>query len=272
MGLLNRLLTILLDGFLLPWRSLDPVWGLAALSALAGVVLVWLFGKVSPQRRMGRLKRRIEGHLLEIWLFRDSMRVVLAAQARVLWSTLKYSLCSAQALLVLMVPVVLLMAHLQARFGYQALAEGEATIVRVVYSQPTPAEAMDAKLDVPEGLVLQTPALRIPVNGEVDFRVGAVRTGDYVITVRAGGQEIAKTVRVGLGEGPLSPVRSSSLFQRLLYPVEAAVPKGPVASVCLDYPRRELAFFGLHTHWVWPFLVFSLAAGYLVKGLFRMRL
>ncbi|MFC1596980.1 hypothetical protein ACFL5Q_03445 [Planctomycetota bacterium] len=272
MDLLNRLLTICLDGFLLPWRSLSPIWGLAAVSTLAGVVMVWIFGKVSPQRRIGALRTRIEGHLLEIWLFRESTRVALAAEARVFYNTMKYLLALLPALMVLMVPVVPLMAHLQARYGYLPLAAGESTVVRVVYRQPTSAEAMDVRLDVPDGLALETPPLRIPTTGEVDFRVGTLREGDYTITVRAGEQKITKTVRVGPGQRPLSPVRGGSLLDRLLYPVEAAVPKGPVASVRLDYPQRDVAFFGFEVHWIWPFLILSLVAGFLVKGFLKVKL
>jgi hypothetical protein len=272
MDLLNRLLTTCLDGFLLPSRSLSPIWGLAAVSTLAGVVMVWIFGKVSPQRRIGALRTRIEGHLLEIWLFRESTRVALAAEARVFYNTIKYLLVLLPALVVLMIPVVPLMTHLQARYGYQPLAEGESTIVRVEYRRPTSAEGMDVGLDVPDGLALETPPLRIPTTGEVDFRVGAVRKGDYTITVRAGEQKITKTVCVGPGLRPLSPVRGSALIDRLLYPVEPAAPKGPVASVRLDYPQRDVAFFGFEVHWVWPFLILSLVAGFLVKGFFRVNL
>jgi hypothetical protein len=42
-------------------------------------------------------------------------------------------------------------------------------------------------------------------------------------------------------------------------------------AAAIDYPRRDFRFFGYTVHWVWPFLVLSLVAGYLLKGVFRVQ-
>ena len=77
---LNRVLTHAFDLLLAPLDQCHPMWGVATVSVLTGVLMAWLFGKLSNQRRIRELKRKTKGHFLGMWIFRHNLRAVLAAQ------------------------------------------------------------------------------------------------------------------------------------------------------------------------------------------------
>ena len=264
--------TRLFDAILYPASGLHPIWGLTLVSVLYAVIAVWLVGKMSDQPLVRTLKARIKGHLLEMWIFRDHTRVVLAAQARIVWGATKLSLGLLPSLLVLMVPTMLALIQLQARYGYQPLQSGDNTILKITFSEAACPDAIDAELEVPDGLQVQSLALRIPAEREVDFRVGAKREGRYGLVIRSGGQTVAKSVQVGASAAPLSPVGAGGLVDRILSPVEAALPEGPITCVRLEYPQRAIAFWAVQCHWLWPFVVLSVLAALVMKRLFHVEL
>jgi hypothetical protein len=272
MDFFNRIVTTTFDALLYPFGRLQPIWGLAFVSVLTGAALVWLFGRVSNQRRVRTLKATMKGHLLEVWIFRDRLPVVLKAEGRLLRQTGKYLLCTLPSFLVLMVPVLLIMVQLQARYGYRPLHAGEQALLKVFAGDDAMDQLAETKLKVPKGLVLETPALRIPRTQEVDFRIKAVNGGRYEVGIEGGGKSVTKTVDVGPIRTALSPQRSARFFDRLLYPVEAALPAGPIASAEIAYPQETIPLGRYHIHWVWLFLVISMAAGYALKGVFRVEL
>jgi len=272
MDLLNTALTGFFDLILRPFGGAHPLWAITAVAVPLGVVLVWAFGKVSNQQRIARLKNRIKGHMLEMWIFRQSPGTVLKAQGRTLANAFLYAGACVRGFLILMIPMALVMVQLQARYGYAPLAPGEAVILRVVCGDGGPPELSDLALKVPDGVVVETPALRVPSAGEVDFRVRADRPGPHRLTVLAGQERVVKTLSVGTRGKAVSPVRSRSLLGRLLHPAEPAVRGRRIESVEVHYAGALLELWGLRLHWMWPFLLISIAAGVAVKGLLKVQL
>ncbi|MFH1269227.1 MAG: hypothetical protein ABIK89_26150 [Planctomycetota bacterium] len=272
MDFFHACLTRLFDAILYPASRLHPICGLTIAAVLSAVIIVWLVGKTSDQRLVRTLKARVKGHLLEMWIFRDCTRVVLTAQVRILSSSVRLSLCLLGSLLVLLIPMTAIMAQLQARYGYRPLEPGDGAILRITFSDAAAPDAIDARVEVPEGLVLESLALRIPAEREVDVRIGARRAGDYRVVLRSAGQTVGKSVHVGAWAGPLSPVRAKGLVDRVIYPIEAALPDGPITRIRLEYPSRTLAFGAVDLHWLWPFLVLSVLAVFAMKRLFHIEL
>ena len=71
MGLFNKLLTLLFGLLFRPFQSFDPIWALIFISLVAGVLMLWLFGKVSNQETIRAVRDRIRGNLLGVRLFGD---------------------------------------------------------------------------------------------------------------------------------------------------------------------------------------------------------
>ena len=266
MYLFNHIVTAAFDAVLSPFGRMPPIWGLAMVSVATGVVLVWLFGRVSNQQRVRLLKATMKGHLLEVWIFRDQLPNVLKAEGRLMRQTGKYLLCTLPAFLVLMVPVLVIMVQLQARYGYRSVRPGEHVLLKLFADEGAMNRLAGVSLHVPAGLVAETPALRIRRTGEVDFRIGAVKEGRYKVGLEVDRQTVTKTIDVGPVRCAVSPQRSTRLVDRMLYPVESALPAGPIAAAEVTYSPATIALGGFHIHWVWLFLVISMAAGYALKS------
>jgi len=272
MDIFNFIITRLFDALLYPFRTIHPVWGLAAVSVLTGAVMVWIFGKVSNQKRIRELKTEIKGRLLEMWLFRDNTVVVLKAQFRTFWLTAKYALWSLLALVVLMVPVTLIMIQLHARYGHEPLRPGEDAIVTITYAKPVNIDSMEVTLKPANSFVVETPALRVPEKREVSYRIRAESEGHHELLVNVLGKSTGKKLYVGQTGLAISPLRSGHWFDRLLNPSEPSMPECQLASIEVRYPPRELSLLGMQFHWLWPFFILSIVAGFALKGFFGVEL
>ena len=266
MDYFNQLLTKLCDGLLMPFRALDPIWGILFLSTVTGIIMVWLFGKTTNQRLIRSLKTQIKGHLLEMWLFRESLRLTLTAQRKVLWTTTKYAFCSFRALIVLMIPALLIMIQMQARYGWEPLEVGDSTIVTVTYADYMPVEAMSPMIEVSRGLEIETPLLRIPNERTSNFRVGVLEEGPQEIRFEMDGQQFTKNFTTAHSDNVVSPVRASGWGDQLLYPIEASLPPGSIRTVSVEYPDAQISILGWGIHWLWVFMIISILAGFALKG------
>jgi len=268
MDYVNLALTGFFDLLLYPFRWMHPIGGLAAVSVLTGAAMVWIFGKVTNQRRIRELKTRIKAHLLEMWIFRDHMAVVVKAQGRVVWAAARYAASSVPGLLVILVPVVLVMIQLQSRYGYEPLRTGQSSIVKIRLKEPTPLDRMNVELEPSHGLVVETPPLRIPESREVSFRVKAVEPGEHEIAVVLGDERVQKTVCAGPPTCTISSLRASGVVDRIFHPVERSLPSGPIESVEVEYRSKDILWWGMEFHWLWAFCILSLAAGFSLKRFF----
>ncbi|GAG02027.1 unnamed protein product, partial [marine sediment metagenome] len=84
--LLNKVWRALLE----PVAGFSPFVALLLISLVTGVVMLWIFGAVSNQKAIKRVKDKIKAHLLEILLFNDSLKMVFRAQGCVVGYTFKY--------------------------------------------------------------------------------------------------------------------------------------------------------------------------------------
>ena len=83
-------MTGLFDLVFLPFLSLDPMWGLTVVSLLVGVLMLWIFGKVSDQNAIGLIRDRIRGNLIGIRLFGDDLGMLFRLQGTIFRQTLTY--------------------------------------------------------------------------------------------------------------------------------------------------------------------------------------
>ena len=268
MDYFNLALTTLFDMLLYPFRRVHPMGGLTVISVLTGIGMVWLFGKVSNQKKIHRVKTRIKAHLLEMWIFRDNLKVVFRAQGRTLLNTGRYALCSLRALAVIIIPVVLIMIQLQARYGYEPLKPGESTIVRIRYKDAVTLTAMDATLEASPAVVVETPALRIPETGELCYRASVIEPGVHKLTVASADMHVEKTICAGEGGRTMSSMRPGKWLDRLFHPIEPAMPAGLLESIEVGYDSRRISWLGMDFHWIWAFFILSIVAGFSLKRAF----
>ncbi len=258
----NRLIGILIDGLLWPFRDLPDWVGLAFVSLLTAVGVLLVYRAASDQEGIAAVRRAIVGAILEMRLFRDDLVVVFRAQGRVLRYSFRYFRYSLVPLAWVLLPLALLVAQLQHVYGYRPLEVGDRTVVKALLP-----EDVDPTLEVSTGLRVESPGLRIPSLGEVDWRIAATERGRHTLEVRVGERGVTKTVQVGVGGGRVSPTRPSRGFiDTLLHPAEDPVPRdAPVHSISIAYPEASVSLLGWEMHWVVAFLLLTIVFGFALQ-------
>jgi len=257
-------MTTAFDLFFAPFAG-SPWLGLAAISLVTGVMALLVFRYASSQQRIREVKSQIIAHLLEVWLYRDEMRVVIRAQGAVVRDNLKYLGYALVPLICMILPMAALLVQADLRYGHRALEVGERAIVAV---RLRPGLSLsDVSLVAPAGIEAETPAVRMLTDSEVDWRVRATAQGNHTLRIVIGGAEVTKEVVVGERMARLSGARVEGGVQHFLNPGEAALPAGgPAESIRITYPDGSLTLFGRPVHWIWPWLALSMVFGYALKG------
>lgn len=260
MTLLNALLVRAADAVLSPLADLPAVAVVAGAALATALVVLGVMRLTSNQASLAAVKRQIHAGLLEMRLYNDDLGALLRAQRNVLWQNVRYVGYSLVPLLVTAVPLTLVIAQLQAWYGYQGLTPGAPVAITAALDGPVDAVP---RLDSPAFDVVG-PARYFPTRGEVVWRVMPRVAGASVMrVVTARGVVVEKTVHVEARASAArrSPSRSrGALLDQLLYPSEAPIDPGAgVSSVRVPYEARTLSIAGLGMSWLVLYLVLSLA-------------
>ena len=278
MILVNRALRAAFDRLLWPFHALPPIVGLVAVSLAVSIGMLYVFKWTSNQTKLEAVKRQIHACLFEIRLFRDDVPAILRAQAEILRHNSRYLALSLVPMLWMIVPLVFVIAQLQFHYGYRGLRPGEDFIVKVrlkegwegsgaaASSQGSSRPA--ATLEAPAGVMVATPAVWMPAERELAWRLRAQEWGDYELKLRLGDEEYAKTAQVSAAVRRRSPVRlAGGLLNELLYPAEEPLPRdSPVASIALGYREDSISLFGWPAPWIVAFFALSVAFAFALRG------
>ena len=262
-SLVNAAATLVVDVLLLPVGWLAPGSQAFWLGVPGAVLALLVFKAVSNQAGIERAKDRIKAHLLELWLYRDDLVVSLRAMGALVRQNLAYLGHSLVPLAVMLVPFLLVVVQIESRFAYRELRPGETALLTLTLDEAGPRpSALAPTLDAPEGVAAETPALRIDAERQLVWRLRAGDAGTHRIEIRLDGDALEHTVAAGTNGRGVTPLRyRASDWNVLLYPLETALPPGPVVSVELTYPRGRGAFLGLSTA-SWIFFGSSLLFGF----------
>ncbi len=291
-GFFGGLLTWLFDVMLWPFRSLSPWWPIVVVSLLTGIAMLWLFGKISNQAAIRVVRDGIRGNLIGIRLFGDDLGLLFRLQARIFKQTLTYLGYAAVPFILMIVVIIPILIQLELRFAHRPLREGEVTVVNVRVTDPAAIDGGVA-LDVPEGVVIEAPPVKIRSldddelrradgmpewllkvfspflrsgDGEVSWRVRVETAGHHLLTVRIGDDEVQKELVAGDRWEPVSLKRSTGALSTLAHPGESPI-RGATAirSVELIYPEGSISLFGWGMHWIIPFFVLSLVFAFALR-------
>ena len=136
----------------------------------------------------------------------------------------------------------------------------------LVEAQVDPAN--EVELQLPPELVSSAPAVHIPSDNEVVWRVVAERDGQYEIHLATAGQTVSKQVVVSPGLARVSPVRlRGNFWERMFTSGEPALAENsPIESISITYPPRVFNFAWMEWNWIVLFFVVSLIAGFIFKS------
>ena len=213
-------------------------------------------------------------------LFNDDLVAMFRAQGDVLRHTLRYLRHSFAPTLWLIVPMALLMIHMEFHFGYRGLSVGEPALLTVRFTEGSPllhaARAtsppgeVKVALEAPTDVRVETPAVFLPSAREVTWRIRPTTEGSYQLLLHFAGGTAIKTLLVSDRVGRRSPLRPRAGFlNELFYPSEPPVTgDGPLGldAIVLDYPEREVTVAGWNVGWAGVYLGLTLLFAFVLKG------
>jgi uncharacterized membrane protein (DUF106 family) len=267
----NALLRWLFDLVVMPFRGLSPIVGLTIISLVVSVGMLIGFGRLSDQKALAEVKRHIHAGVYEIRLFKDDLAAIFSAQLGILRETWTYFKLSMVPMLWMIVPMVIVVIQLQFQYGYEPLAPGESTLLRVELTEPAAervaaTDGAELSLEAPAGVRVETPVAWVPSQREAGWRIVGETPGDYQLTVRVGDETLTKSVRVAGTTELRSPVRPSAFLDQLVWPAESPIPRGSqVEAIRVDYVDGEIDMFGWGTHWIIAFFILTMVFAFALQ-------
>jgi hypothetical protein len=243
-----------------------PLFMVLAISIVIGLLMVIVFRYTSDQKAIGRAKDRLKAHLLAVRLFQDQLPVVMRTYGRILRGTGSYLRLAFTPFLIAILPITFLIVQLDRYFGWMPLQPAQTFLVEARVEDLNALNG--AALQLPPELSSSAPAVHIPKDKEVVWRVVADRTGQFDIQIAAAGQTVSKQVVVTPGLARVSTVRlKDNFWERMFTSGEAALAdNSPVQSITVNYPPREISFAWMQWNWIVLFFVVSLIAGFVFKS------
>ena len=144
-------------------------WTLFPLALLWGAVLARVSRRFWDAAGAWIAVNRMVAHVLEFRLFLDEPALVLRAQADLLRANGRLLRAIALPAAIAAIPFVLAYPGLDRWYGYGPLPIGKAAVVTVK------SGTADLELRVPEGVVVESPAVRSIHTGESSWRVRPLR-------------------------------------------------------------------------------------------------
>ncbi len=257
-----------------PFKSSDPVWLMLWVSVLIAVMVLLVYKYLSSQEAIKEVKDRVKAHILEIRLFQEDPVLMGKAVRAVLLANLKYLGLNLKPFLIVFLPIFLMLVQMEARLGYRPLLPNESALVRTFWRSAHPGtKGPGPTLLAGDGLSLESPPVRVADGREIDWRIRADHMDAAGLVLESKDAPVSLQVVVSEKIIPVSPRNvQKGAVELLWHPAGQPLPRnGDLLAVEIDYPRRDFRLFGYTVHWVWPFLVVSMLAGYLLKGVFRVQ-
>ncbi len=269
MDTFNKLLTLLTDLLLLPFRN-SPSTGLVFWSAVAGVVMAYLFGMTSNQRALRRAADNVRAQLLAIKLFKEDLFVTFVCQLKLLKFTGWRLAHSVPPMLVMIVPLFLLLTQLAMRYEYRPLARGERAVVAMHVKPDRWNEARDIVLRPGVQFEIETESLRDERNSAIFWRIRADGDESDLLEWQFESELLTKVLPISSQNNDLlsaTPIRSGNAFwARAFYPAEPPLPAdSPVSLIELQLRPRETLILGWNIPWWATFFIVAMVVA-LIAG------
>jgi len=257
-----------------PFEKLPPIWGLAAISLVTGIVMLIIFRYTSNQTAIKKAKDKIKAYIFELVLYKDNLRVILKALGNIIKYNFIYLKQTLKPLLVIVVPVMLILIQLNFRYEYRSLNPDESVLVKLCLNDHKNFDDLNVSLNVPTEIEVETPVLRIKDQKEFDWRIKVKAPGQHEIIALVGDEKVKKSIKVSQNIPMLSSIKVYPEFFKMLFnPAETPLPKeSNVESIEVKYPHRQLKVFNQNVHWLVIFFIISIISAFGLKGVFKVEI
>ncbi len=238
------------------------------ISVVTGVAMLVIFKATSDQNAIKRAKNLVKGHFLAIRLYKDDIGLMVDTMKNIIVSNLLYMKQSLRPMLFLLVPVGIILIQLGVRYEFRPLKVGEAVVVSLRVEDAA-VELADVRLDLPEGLELNIPPVRVEQLREINWRLKATQSGVFNLAFKHGDHVVDKRLQVVDALAPVTAqVAKHDIGVTIMNPAESSLGEASFASlVSISYPVRDFELWGFSLHWLVAFFVISLIAAFGFKGM-----
>ncbi len=248
----------------------NPLFTLIPIAALAGIGMLLIFRRTSDQAALGRTKKLVRAHLLELRLFADEPSLVWRAQKDLLRANWQYLRLMLRPMLWATVPLALLLVQLDEIYGRAPLAIGQAAVLTMQMRTPFPPNVPPPRLEAPAGIEVETPAVRVLSENQVSWRLRPLREVSGRLRVHLPGETLEKSIKAGGRLRRLSSRRVCFSFALLLHPGEWPLPARDVEWIEVGYPPAPVHACGTDLHWLIWFLAASMLSAWVLGWRFRV--
>ncbi len=250
----------------------SPFLVMLVVSAITAVWALLLFKAVTPQARLTIVRDRLFGHIYEMGMYQDHLRVVGRIQRDLAKANFRYLGLTLPALFVLIIPMVFTMAQLDSRFNLRPFERGETTVLSVTLADDASITLDQISLETPPSITVEAGPVRDEVSGAVAWRLRAEDRGTHTVRLLDGTTEIgSRELVVGDDLTRLAKSSKRNWLHGVLKPGAPTLRNdGPLDEVTLRLPQRHTKYLGVEMHWMVAFMVFSLLAGLALKDVLRV--
>jgi len=258
---------------LAPVGALPGTLSATLVAIVSGVVLLLAFKYTSNQKAIKRVRADIKANLLALKLFKESARVALDAQGRILAGAFWLAVYAIVPILVMAVPVLLLITQLALWYQHRPLHGGEDAVVTVKLGGSTEAPWPDVRLEPTDALEVKTGPVRVQSKREICWDVVARQPGYHRLVFGVDGQVYHKEFAVGDGFMRVSAQRPGRALKDVAEnPAEKPFGQdSPVQAIEVAYPMRASWTSGTDK-WVYYWFIVSFVSAFCFKGVFKVNI
>ncbi len=257
-----RALTKIFDLMLLPFSHFNPIYGLVFISVILGIVFLKIFGLVSNQKSIKKVKDKIKAHILAVVLYRDNFKISIKSILKLLGYNFVYIKKILIPLFFMSIVFIFVFGQMDLRYGFDPLRIGEETVLKIKADKKS--NIRDFLLESSNNLTITTPALRINENNEIYWKFLANSDGIHKLTLI---DDLKKKheieVFVGNNRRKIPHGKYKSWFKRILYP--GFEPLKTINVITIRYPTTKYKIFNFHLNWLTIFFIVSIISGLLFK-------
>jgi hypothetical protein len=263
-----------LGAILLAPLGVLPGWlSATVVAAVSGLLLLIMFKYTSNQRAIKSARDQINADLLALRLFKDSVRVSLRAQGRILRSALRLAGLAAVPILTMSVPVTLLLAQLALWYQARPLRIGEDAVITLKLNGDSGSPLPPVSLRPTDAVEIAVGPVRVQSKREVSWKVRARQAGSHRLVFQVGERVCIKELAAGDGFRRVSTERPGwDGWAILLNPAEEPFKPGdPVRSIEIDYPPRSSWTSGTDK-WLYYWFAASMVAAFCFRPLLKVNM
>lgn len=281
MNLLFHYLNRIFDAILWPFSSLPEYVDILFLSIVSAVLFLIIFKKTSKQEKIKHHKEKIYGHIIQIVIYKDQLRVILQSILGILKHNIIYIGYMLPPLLFIIIPLWIFTTQINNRFGYQPFEDNQAFILRLEMDMSHPVYDADLLEHVQvlssEGISIETDPIRIFSEGSISWRAKVIDSNTpQSISISMGNpkQEVTKRIVTMDIKERFGAKRSKyNLSSSLTNSAEPFIPASSLfRSVFVSYDRNEYSLIWWETDVIIFYFVLILIFGYALKPVIRVNI